>query len=88
MDLAIQRLSHFRKHSSRHFVGFHSCIYLFDIPLASGKTSMQFNHVDRIFDPTHTATDSIPESSFVQRLMMRTIAWQVPITHFGHAPFA
>ena len=48
MDLGIQRLSYFRKHLSRHIVGFYSCIYLFDIPLASGKTSMQCNYVDRI----------------------------------------
>ena len=65
MDLAIQRLSYFRKHLSRHFVGFHACIYILDILLASGKTSMQCKHVDRILQ-TDTAAESIPESSSVQ----------------------
>lgn len=41
MDLAIQHLNHIGEHLNRHFVGFISCINLLDIPLASGKTSMQ-----------------------------------------------
>ena len=45
MDLAIQRLNDFREQLNPHFVGFLSCIYLFDIPPASGKISMQKIHI-------------------------------------------
>ena len=48
LDLAFQRLIHVRKYLNPHSVRFLSCIYILDIPLASGKIGMQDNHIDPI----------------------------------------